>query len=93
MDSKYKYSYESSPDYCYENSNVLINKENIKDEALLEKFERQLVALNQLQLYFFQSIYNKSNNCKYFFIYKKAFFFPYSSNKYSLHRSSLIGIG
>lgn len=30
-DPKYSYSYEGNNFYCYENSNVLINKLNIRD--------------------------------------------------------------
>lgn len=50
MCNKYKYSYERTPDYCYEDSDVLINKENIKDKTLLDIFEREIVSLNQLEL-------------------------------------------
>lgn len=50
MNNKYKYSYESTPDYCYPNTDILINKENIKDGILLDQFEREIVSLNQLYL-------------------------------------------
>lgn len=47
---KYKYHYERTPNYCYPNSDVLINKFNIKDESVLTQYERQLVAIRQTEL-------------------------------------------
>lgn len=47
---KYKYSYERTSHYCYPNSDVLVNKFNIRDEELLDKYERQLVAIRQAEL-------------------------------------------
>lgn len=47
---KYKYSYEQTPNYCYPNTNVLINKLNIHDEKILNHYERQLVAIRQAEL-------------------------------------------
>lgn len=41
---KYNYSYEYSSNYFYPGSDVLINKLNIKDESLLNKYEKELVA-------------------------------------------------
>ena len=45
MDNKYKYTYEKTADYCYKDSDVLINKLNITDEKILYDAERGLVAL------------------------------------------------
>lgn len=36
--------------YCYENSNTLINKLNIKDEKLLQKYEAKIIAAKLLGL-------------------------------------------
>ncbi|MDR0978594.1 MAG: Fic family protein, partial [Lachnospiraceae bacterium] len=44
MDNKYKYSFEKTSNYCYANSDVLINKLNIKIEEELFLKERQFVA-------------------------------------------------
>ncbi len=45
MDSKYKYSYDSTPDYCYEGTDVLINLLNITSDDDLYNAEQELVAL------------------------------------------------
>lgn len=47
---KYKYSYEYSSNYCYPDSHVLINKLNIKDELLLNRYEKELVAIRQAEI-------------------------------------------
>lgn len=47
---KYNYSYEYSSNYCYPGSDVLINKLNIKDEILLNKYEKELVAIRQAEI-------------------------------------------
>ena len=44
---KYKYSYEYSSNYCYPGSDVLINKLNIRDEILLNKYKKELFAIRQ----------------------------------------------
>lgn len=36
--------------YCYENSNILINKLNIKEETLLQKYEARITAAKLLSL-------------------------------------------
>ena len=36
--------------YCYENSNILINKLNIKDAKLLQKYEAKITAAKLLSL-------------------------------------------
>lgn len=45
-----KYSYEYSSNYCYPGSDLLINKLNIKDEVLLNKYEKELVAIRQAEI-------------------------------------------
>ena len=45
MDSKYKYTYERTADYCYKNTDVLINKLNISNDEDLFNAERELVSL------------------------------------------------
>lgn len=50
MDNKYKYTYEKTANYCYKDSNVLINKLNITDEKDLYDAERGLVTLRTAQL-------------------------------------------
>lgn len=47
---KYKYSYERTPNYCFSNTDVLINKFDIHDEETLSRYERQLVAIRQAEL-------------------------------------------
>lgn len=47
---EYKYIYERTSNYCYPDSDVLINKLGIKDEELLNKYERRLVAIRQTEL-------------------------------------------
>lgn len=41
--NKYKYSYELTPDYCYKNTGILINKLNIRNDNDLYNAERELV--------------------------------------------------
>lgn len=41
---KYKYAYERTADYCYKDSDVLINKLNITNDKDLYEAERELVA-------------------------------------------------
>lgn len=50
MDNKYKYTYEKTANYCYKDSDVLINNLNITDEKDLYDAERGLVALRMAQL-------------------------------------------
>lgn len=50
MDNKYKYTYEKTADYCYKDTNVLINKLNIKNDADLFDAERELVSLRTYEL-------------------------------------------
>ena len=50
MDKKYKYTYEKTANYCYKDSDVLINKLNITNEKDLYDAERGLVALRTAQL-------------------------------------------
>lgn len=45
MDSKYKYTYEKTADYCYKDTDVLINKLNITNDEDLYNAERELVSL------------------------------------------------
>ena len=47
---KYHYRYERTSDYCYPNSDTLINKLGIKDEKVLNQYERKLVAIRQAEL-------------------------------------------
>lgn len=47
---KYKYTYERTPNYCYPDSDVLINKLGIKAEEMLNQYERRLVAIRQAEL-------------------------------------------
>ena len=47
---KYKYSYEYSSNYCYPGSDVLINKLNIRDEILLNKYKKELFAISQAEI-------------------------------------------
>lgn len=47
----YKYSYERTSDYCYKDTDVLINKLNIKDEKALNETERKLVYIRQGELH------------------------------------------
>jgi len=44
MDNKYSYSYERTADYCYPDSDVLINKLNIKTDKELFIAEREFVS-------------------------------------------------
>lgn len=50
MDSKYKYSYDGSSDYCYRGTDTLINLLNITDESDLYDVERELVSLRTYEL-------------------------------------------
>ncbi len=50
MDNKYKYTYEKTFDYCYKDSDVLINKLNITNEKDLFNAERELVSLRTYEL-------------------------------------------
>ncbi len=47
---KYIYSYEYSSNYCYPGSDVLINKLNIRDEILLNKYKKELFAIRQAEI-------------------------------------------
>ena len=44
MDSKYKYTYERTANYCYKDTDVLINKLNITNDEDLYNAERELVS-------------------------------------------------
>ncbi len=50
MDNKYKYTYEKTADYCYKDTDVLINKLNITNDEDLFNAERELVALRTYEL-------------------------------------------
>lgn len=50
MDNKYKYTYEKTDNYCYKNTNVLINKLNITNDEDLFNAERELVSLRTYEL-------------------------------------------
>ena len=50
MDNKYKYTYEKTADYCYEGTDILINKLNITDDIDLFNAERELVSLRIYEL-------------------------------------------
>ncbi len=50
MDNKYKYTYEKTADYCYKDTNVLINKLSITDDEDLFNAERELVSLRTYEL-------------------------------------------
>lgn len=45
MSPDYSYSYEWDQEYCYPNSNVLINKLNIQDADSLRTAEREITSL------------------------------------------------
>lgn len=47
---KYKYTYEKTANYCYKDSDVLINNLNITNEDDLYKAERELVAIRTGEL-------------------------------------------
>ena len=47
---KYKYFYEWTPNYCYKDTDILINKLNIKDKKDLYNAERELVLLRNNEL-------------------------------------------
>ena len=51
MDSKYKYTYEKTADYCYKDTDVLINKLNITNDEDLFNAERKLVSLRTYELH------------------------------------------
>ena len=50
MDNKYKYFYEETGIYCYEGTDVLINKLNIKNDKDLYVAERELVSFRIYEL-------------------------------------------
>ena len=50
MDNKYKYTYERTADYCYKDTDVLINKLNITNDKDLFDAERELVSLRTYEL-------------------------------------------
>lgn len=50
MDNKYKYTYEKTDDYCYKDTDVLINKLNITNDEDLFNAERELVSLRTYEL-------------------------------------------
>ena len=50
MDNKYKYTYERTANYCYKDSDVLINKLNITNDKDLYDAERELVSLRIYEL-------------------------------------------
>ena len=50
MDNKYKYTYEKTANYCYKNSDILINKLNITNDEDLFNAERELVSLRTYEL-------------------------------------------
>ena len=50
MDSKYKYTYERTANYCYKDSDVLINKLNITNDEDLYNAERELVSYRTYEL-------------------------------------------
>lgn len=50
MDNKYKYTYEKTADYCYKDTDVLINKLNITNDDDLFNAERELVSLRTYEL-------------------------------------------
>lgn len=45
MDNKYKYTYQRTANYCYKDTDVLINKLNITNDEDLFNAERELVSL------------------------------------------------
>lgn len=50
MDSKYKYTYEKTANYCYEGADTLINKLNITNDKDLFNAERELVSFRTYEL-------------------------------------------
>jgi cell filamentation protein len=48
---EYNYSYQGLENYCYPNTDVLINKLNIKDDDQLSKAERDITRLRLLKLF------------------------------------------
>ena len=50
MDNKYKYTYERTANYCYKDTDVLINKLNITNDKDLYDAERELVSLRTYEL-------------------------------------------
>ncbi len=50
MDNKYKYTFEKTADYCYKDTDVLINKLNITNDEDLFNAERELVSLRTYEL-------------------------------------------
>lgn len=47
---KYKYTYESTADYCYKDTDILINKLDIRNDDELYNAERELVSLRIYEL-------------------------------------------
>lgn len=45
MVDKYKYTYENNSDYCYPNTDILVNKLSIEDDKDLYVAEQELVGL------------------------------------------------
>ena len=50
MENNYKYSYVNDGTYCYSNTDILINKLNIKEDIVLFEMERKLVSLRVNEL-------------------------------------------
>lgn len=50
MDNKYKYTYEKTGNYCYKDTDILINKLNIKKDEDLYFAERELVSYRVYEL-------------------------------------------
>lgn len=50
MDSKYKYTYGKTANYCYEGTDTLINKLNITNDKDLFNAERELVSFRTYEL-------------------------------------------
>lgn len=46
----YNYASKYNPDYCYEGTNVLVKKSNIKDANTLDENERKLVVYRQVEI-------------------------------------------
>jgi len=50
MADKYYYEYEDAGEYCYPGTHVLVNRLDIRDASELHDVERNLTALNMIQL-------------------------------------------
>lgn len=63
----YSYSYEWDREYCYPNSNVLINKLNIQDAESLHMAEREITSLRlaaaKMQLIKGRKVTAEPNGC------------------------------